>query len=136
MNVDFYYDNWSDATPGCFSLLGERDFLYRVTPKKSDKPTDLPKKYTTKFENEHVEFVVFFGKNERYLGFGFHAKVALSPFHQQQHVMFVDSKSVGKHEGIEYLVEDFTQMFLARSKTDGPIGYSYWLSTKRKESIL
>lgn len=127
-----YAPHWEDAPESTFYVLGDRDYLYRVSD------VVVPRKCAVKFEDDHIIFAVFYGRNERYLGFALHVKDSTQkPFGaitEPQWIQIVDMTST-IHTEPEAIV-DFALMRMLRFKTDGERGHSYILSTRRKDTCL
>lgn len=126
--VDTYYSFWDSIVEGSFSQVTGMDYLYRLG-------STTPRKSAVKYEDTNVLLSVFFGRNERYLGFGLHVKRdGFSSIHQPHWVMLTDASST-QHTSPQYTV-DFPPMRMLRCSTDGELGYSYWLSARRKDTCL
>lgn len=123
------YPHWAVMPDGAFYQIGDYDYMYRMAD-----PV-LPRKCTLKFEDNHVAFAVFYGRNEKYLGFVLHAKSDLFvPIVQPQWVMLTDSTS--HNHNTPKPVVDFAPMRMVKCLNDGSLGASYWLSTRRKDTCL
>jgi hypothetical protein len=123
------YPHWSVVPESSFYQIGDHDYMYRVSD-----PV-LPRKCTLRFEDDNVAFAVFYGRNEKYLGFVLHAKKDdFSAVVQPQWVMLADATS--KTHTKPAPVVDFAPMRMIKCLSDGALGASYWLSTRRKDTCL
>lgn len=133
--ADICYPHWEMALEGNFYAIG-CDYLYKAVEviKGKAKPDLLPKKSSVKYEDDHMALVIFSGRNDKYLGFALRNKANFHTIMQTSWMLLSDNGTT-PHTGLEDLV-DIAQLKLKRAVSGGDIGYSYWLSTRRKDTIL
>jgi len=125
------YPHWGVIPDGTVSAIGTLDFMYKVPA------ADPPKKCVVKYEDEFVAFGVFYGKNERYLGFGLHILApGFTVTSQSQWITVTDASSRNHKLGSMKVLVDFAPLRMISILNDGKRGISYQVSTRRKDTCL
>lgn len=125
------YPHWVTAPEGCVFPIGDTVWLYRMPG------SDPPKKCLDKYTDDNIVFSVFYGKNERYLGFGVQAlRPGFVSASQAQWLTLADASSTKHNQGTMKVLIDFAPLRMISIANDGNIGVSYQVSTRRKDTCL
>ena len=134
--VEICIPHWEVAFPGNFYHINENVMLFKSADvvTKAAKVDLLPKRCVLKYTDHAVDIVTFLGRNDKYLGFALRNKGDLKCIVQPAWLILADDGDTC-HTCLEDVI-DTVPLRVKRAKSGGTVGYSYWFSTRRKDTIL